>query len=79
MRILHMTVLVLAALVGTATVLVRDPLRQALIASLYGLVLTILFFTFQAPDVAFSELVVGSAAIPLMILITVYKTREKSP
>jgi uncharacterized MnhB-related membrane protein len=77
MNIFHLTILVLTALAGTATVLTRNPFLQSLVASFYGLLLAILFLSFQAPDVAFSELVVGSGAIPLMILITAYKTRDK--
>jgi energy-converting hydrogenase B subunit D len=68
-------VLVLVAVCGTCVVLARDPLRQALMASLYGLVLGILFFVFQAPDVALSQTVVGAVALPLMILLALAKVR----
>jgi energy-converting hydrogenase B subunit D len=68
-------VLVLVAVCGTCVVLARDPLRQALMASLYGLVLGILFFVFQAPDVALSQTVVGAVALPLMILLALAKIR----
>ena len=37
-----------------------DPLRQTLVLSIYGLALTMLFFVFQAPDVALSEIVVST-------------------
>jgi energy-converting hydrogenase B subunit D len=53
----------------------RDPLRQAMVASIYGLVLGILFFVFQAPDVALSQTVVGAVALPLMILLALAKVR----
>ena len=56
-------------------VLARDPLRQAMVASIYGLVLGILFFVFQAPDVALSQTVVGAVALPMMILLALAKTR----
>jgi uncharacterized MnhB-related membrane protein len=68
-------VLVLVAIVGTCVVLARDPLRQAIMASLYGLVLGILFFVFQAPDVALSQTVVGAVALPLMILLALARVR----
>ena len=55
--------------------LARDPLRQAMVASIYGLVLGILFFVFQAPDVALSQTVVGAVALPLMILLALAKVR----
>jgi uncharacterized MnhB-related membrane protein len=67
----------LTALAGTAVVLTREPRRQVLVLGLYGLVLTILFMLLQAPDVAFSELAVGSAALPLMLLITLAGTSRK--
>jgi energy-converting hydrogenase B subunit D len=71
--VLQGTLLVLVAVGGTAVVLVRDPLRQAIVASVYGLLLGLLFFAFQAPDVALSQIVVGSVALPLMIVLTLAK------
>jgi energy-converting hydrogenase B subunit D len=65
--------LVLVAAGGTAVVLIRDPLRQAIVASIFGLLLALLFFAFQAPDVALSQIVVGSVALPLMIVLTLSK------
>ena len=67
--------MVLVAVCGTCVVLARDPLRQAVMASVYGLVLGILFFVFQAPDVALSQTVVGAVALPLMILLALAKVR----
>jgi energy-converting hydrogenase B subunit D len=68
--------LVLVALVGTLVVLSRQPARQAVMVSLYGLVLSVLFFAVAAPDVALSSLVVGAVALPLMILLTLAKVRR---
>ncbi len=64
------------ALGGTAVALLVDPLRQVLVLGIYGLALTVLFFTLQAPDVALSEIVVGSLAMPVIILATLRKLRE---
>lgn len=60
---------------ATCVVLARDPLRQAMVTSIYGLVLGILFFLFQAPDVALSQTVVGAVALPMMILLALAKVR----
>jgi uncharacterized MnhB-related membrane protein len=60
---------------ATCVVAARDPLRQAVVASIYGLVLGILFLVFQAPDVALSQTVVGAVALPLMILLALAKVR----
>ena len=68
--------LVLVALGGTATVLTRDPLRQAIITGLYGLLMAVVFLSFQAPDPALSEIVVGTVALPIMILLTLDRVRE---
>jgi len=44
--------------------------------SFYGLVLALLFFLHQAPDVALSQIVVGAVALPLMILLALAKVRR---
>ena len=67
--------LVLVAVCATSVVLARDPLRQAMVASIYGLGLGILFFVFQAPDVGLSQTVVGAVALPLMILLALVRVR----
>jgi energy-converting hydrogenase B subunit D len=74
--VLQAAVLVLAAAAATATALTRDPLRQAMLSSVYGLVLGLLFFVFQAPDVA--QTTVGAVALPLMILLALAKVRGGS-
>ena len=76
MNALQVVALVLAAVGGTVVVATRDPLRQAMGASLYGLILGILFFVFQAPDVALAQTVVGAVALPLMILLALAKVKD---
>jgi energy-converting hydrogenase B subunit D len=77
MDILHGLILVLVAVGGTAVVLTRDPLSQSIVVSFYGLLLGILFFVFQAPDVALSQIVVGAVALPMMILLALAKARAE--
>ncbi|MFF0476429.1 Na(+)/H(+) antiporter subunit B [Streptomyces sp. NPDC004284] len=60
-------------LAATVAVLTRDPARQAVVLSVLGLGLAILFAVLQAPDVALSQLAVGTALTPLLILLTVRK------
>ena len=80
MSVLQGVLLVLVAVGGTAVVLVRDPLRQAIVAGVFGLLLGLLFFAFQAPDVALSQIVVGSVALPLMIILALAKlARSRGP
>jgi len=75
MTALEAASLLLVAAGGTCVVAVRDPLRQAMLASFFGILLAILFFVLQAPDVALSEIVVGAVAMPLMILVSLAKIR----
>jgi energy-converting hydrogenase B subunit D len=70
----QVVVLLLVAAGGLGVVAARDPFRLALMASLYGLVLTILFLALQAPDVALSITAVGVVPLPLMILLAAAKT-----
>jgi energy-converting hydrogenase B subunit D len=63
---------------GTGVVLTRDPLRQVIVTGFFGLLLAILFFVFQAPDVALSQIVVGAIALPVMVLLTLAKLRERA-
>ncbi|TJZ44495.1 DUF4040 domain-containing protein [Streptomyces piniterrae] len=67
---------VLVAAAATAAVFHRDPLRQSMVLSLLGLFLALLYTFVQAPDVALSQLAVGSAVTPLMILLTVRKVKR---
>jgi uncharacterized MnhB-related membrane protein len=68
--------LTLVALGATAVVLTRDPARQAVTLSVYGLVLSVLFFALQAPDVALAQLAVGTAVVPLMVMLTLRRVRR---
>ncbi len=64
--------LVWVAASGTAVVFTRDPLRQAFVAGFFGLWLATLYLL-QAGDVAFSQLVVGAVALPLIVLLSLAK------
>ncbi len=73
MMLLIFLALGLVTVAGTMVVLTRDPARQAVILSVFGLTLAILFVTVQAPDVALSQLAIGTAVVPLMIMLTIQK------
>ena len=75
MNALQVVILLLVAAGGTSVVATRDPLRQAIMASFFGILLAILFFVLQAPDVALSEVVIGAVALPLLILLSLAKIR----
>jgi energy-converting hydrogenase B subunit D len=73
---LRVVLLLGAAATAAGTVATRDPVNQSMAVSLHGLVLAVLFFVYQAPDVALSQLVVGAVALPLMILLALSKVRK---
>jgi uncharacterized MnhB-related membrane protein len=74
---LTVVALLLVAASATAAVATRDPARQALVLALLGLCLAVLFTVVQAPDVGLSQLAVGSAVTPLLIMLSVRKVRRR--
>jgi energy-converting hydrogenase B subunit D len=70
---LQVVALALKALGGLAVVSARDPLRQTIVAGLYGLALIVLFVVFQVPDVALSALVASTVAFPFVVLAALAK------
>jgi len=78
MNILQTLILAMVAAGGLAVVLTRDPLNQAIVASFYGILLAVLFFAFQAPDVALSQIAIGALALPLMILLALARIRRRA-
>lgn len=75
MTLLVGLMLLLTAVSGTFVVLSRDPKRQVFAIAANGAVLSTLFFVLQAPDVALSEIAVGTAVTPLLILVTLAALR----
>lgn len=79
MTLLQICALAVVCIAGTAVAIVPSPLRQTLLLSVYGFALTVLFFVFQAPDVALSELVVGGVALPVIILAALRRLADQHP
>ena len=74
---LQVTLLVLVAAAATAVVLSRNPVRQVIVLSGYGVLLAVLFLAFQAPDVTLSELTVGAVVLPALLLLALAKIRRR--
>lgn len=74
---LQVAILLFVAAAGTGVVFTREPAAQAIVLSFYGLLLAIMFFVFQAPDVGLSQIVVGTVALPLMILLTLARVKKQ--
>jgi energy-converting hydrogenase B subunit D len=77
MDALQITILILVAVGATAVVLIRRPVHQVLVLSIYGVLLAVLFLAFQAPDVTLSELTVGAVALPIILLLALAKIRKR--
>ncbi len=67
--------IVLAA--SAAIVLTRSPSRQVFAMAANGAALSVLFMALQAPDVAYSEIVVGTVALPLFFLAALAALRAE--
>ncbi|HEX4722042.1 MAG TPA: hydrogenase subunit MbhD domain-containing protein [Pseudonocardiaceae bacterium] len=76
MIVLVLIMLGLVAVGGSVVVRTADPKRQAVTLSVYGVLLSVLFLALAAPDVALSQVAIGSAVVPLMVLLTVRTVRS---
>jgi len=78
MRLLQWTILLLVGGMAPAVVLSRDPKSQVVTLSFYGLLCALMFFIFQAPDVALSQITIGAVMLPLMIMLALTKMRRQN-
>jgi uncharacterized MnhB-related membrane protein len=76
MRLLQYVTLILVAIAAPGVVLTRDPKPQVVTLSFYGLLCGLMFFVFQAPDVALSQITIGAVMLPLLILLALTKMRR---
>jgi uncharacterized MnhB-related membrane protein len=79
MSALIAVMLTLVALGAVAVVFTDDPARQAVTLSAFGLLMSVLFMLVAAPDVALSQIGVGTAIVPLMVLLAIRKTGRGAP
>ena len=75
MSVLVPLLFLLVAVTGTGVALSRVPRRQVMAMAANGMALALLFMALQAPDVAFAELAVGTAALPLLFLVVLASVR----
>jgi energy-converting hydrogenase B subunit D len=78
MTVLLVVALLAVAVAGTVVALTPDPERQAVTLSVFGLLLGTVFVLAAAPDVALSQVAVGTALVPLLVLLTVRTVRRRS-
>jgi uncharacterized MnhB-related membrane protein len=67
--------LLLIAVSGMGVVLTRDVTSQVIALGFYGLLMALMFFVFQAPDVALSQITVGAVALPLMVMLAISRMK----
>lgn len=77
MKVAGSLLLLLIAVSGFMVVRTRDVTAQILSLSFYGLLLALMFFFFQAPDVALSQIVVGAVALPLMVMLAIARMQHR--
>ena len=68
-------ILLLVAVSGFAVVRTRDVTAQILALGFYGMVTALMFFFFQAPDVALSQITVGAVTLPLMVMLAISRMK----
>jgi energy-converting hydrogenase B subunit D len=71
-------ILMLVAGGAPGVVLSRNPKEQVVTLSVYGLLCGLMFFIFQAPDVALSQITIGAVMLPLMIMLVLTKMRRQN-
>lgn len=76
MIFINLIIYLLLIITGTGVILTRNPLKQTIVLSLFGLIASLLFLILQAPEVALSEIVVGMVIIPLMVLLSLIKIKS---
>jgi energy-converting hydrogenase B subunit D len=69
----------LVAGTGAGVVLSREPRRQTLAIAVNGVALSLLFVVLRAPDVAYSEIAVGTVLVPLMMLGVLVSLKTDRP
>ena len=74
MTVLIAALFTLVAIGAVCVVFTDRPARQAVTLSAFGLLMSLLFMVVAAPDVALSQIGVGTAIVPLMVLLAIRAT-----
>jgi energy-converting hydrogenase B subunit D len=70
--------LLLVAVAGFAVVSTRDVTGQVIALGFYGTLMALVFFFFQAPDVALSQITVGALVLPLMVMLALSRMKYRA-
>ncbi len=77
MTLLVAALFTLVAVGAVVVVFTDEPARQAVTLSAFGLVMAVLFLAVSSPDVALSQVGVGTAIVPLMVMLAIRKTGDR--
>jgi energy-converting hydrogenase B subunit D len=77
MIVLGMGLLILVGVSAFVIVRTDDVTSQLLALSFYGLLFALVFFVFQAPDVALSQITIGAIVLPLMVMLALTRMRYR--
>lgn len=75
--ILQLASLLALTIVAPVVVLNRDPRKQVIALTFFGLLFGLTFLAYQAPDVALAQLAVGAVALPVLVLLTLARMRRQ--
>lgn len=78
MTALSVFLLLLVGVSGFAVVRTHELTAQVLALGFYGLLMALVFFFFQAPDVALSQITVGAVALPLMVMLAISRMKFRA-
>lgn len=67
--------LLLVAVSAWGIVTTHDATEQVIALGFYGLLMSLVFFFFRAPDVALSQITVGAVALPLMVMLAISRMK----
>ena len=70
--------LLLVAISGFGLVRTRNVTSQVISLGFYGVLMALIFFFFQAPDVALSQITVGAVALPLMVMLAISRMKFRA-
>lgn len=71
-------IVMLVAVAALCLARTRGTRCQVLALVYFGAVVAVMFFVFHLPDMAFSQIAVGAAALPLMVMLAVTRMNHRS-
>ena len=74
--LIQFCLLLFLGVTAAAVVFTRRPRDQTIGLSFYGILLAMVFFAYQAPAVALSQIVVGAVTLPMLVMLGLAEVRR---